>query len=167
MIEGIRPYALYHEKASISHSKDLLASISHSSHASSKSHSHTVPRSPTHTISVHTVLVCTSTYSVLYVLLRIPYWMYLYVLNSTCTRTSSTYRSTYSTQGTRLRHHPRCRPAPLLQAPPHHRHLRSVGCAQRGVETLVILVLVQYGRATIENCIYLYCECDFDAALGT
>ena len=86
------------EKASISHSKDLLASISHSSHASSKSHSHTVPRSPTHTISVHTVLVCTSTYSVLYVLLRIPYWMYLYVLNSTCTRTSSTYRSTYSTQ---------------------------------------------------------------------
>ena len=88
------------EEASISHSKDLLASISHSSHASSKSHSHTVPRSPTHTISVYTVLVCTSTYSVLYILLRIPYWMYLYVLNSTCTRTtsSSTYRSTYSTQ---------------------------------------------------------------------
>ena len=83
------------ENESISHSKDLLASISHSSHASSKSHSHTVPRSPTHTIAVHTVLVCTSTYSVLYVLLRIPYWMYLYVLNSTCTRTSSTYRSTY------------------------------------------------------------------------
>ena len=88
------------ENASISHSKDLLASISHSSHASSKSHSHTVPRSPTHTISVYTVLVCTSTYSVLYILLRIPYWMYLYVLNNTCTRTtsSSTYRSTYSTQ---------------------------------------------------------------------
>ena len=73
--------------------------------------------------------------------------------------------------GTRLRHHPRCRPAPLLQAPPHHRHLRSVGCAQRGVETLAshtqVLVLVPYGRATVENCIYLYCECDFDAALGT
>ena len=85
----------WYERVSFSHSKDLLASISHSSHASSKSHSHTVPRSPTHTISVHTILVCTSTYSVLYVLLRIPYWMYLYVLNSTCTRTSSTYRSTY------------------------------------------------------------------------
>ena len=48
-----------------------------------------------------------------------------------------------------------------------NRHLRSVGCAQRGVETVVILVVVQYGRATVENCIYLYCECDFDAALGT
>ena len=69
------PSGWRYERVSFSHSKDLLASISHSSHASSKSHSHTVPRSPTHTISVHTVLVCTSTYSVLYILLRIPYWM--------------------------------------------------------------------------------------------
>ena len=55
-----------------------------------QNHTHTVPRSSTHTISVRTVLVCTSTYSVLYVLLRTPYCMYYYVFHTGCTCTYST-----------------------------------------------------------------------------